>query len=76
MGKELAAQLERAWQGGYAVMLSPLLSGEADWHGRVAIYVYSGDIRQSEPWRGNPCSVEQVPGELARVLDFVEAQNV
>ncbi len=78
LARDLAAQLERAWEKGFAVMLSPVLSvsGVADWHGRIAIYVFSGDPRRGEPWRAGPCSVEQIPAVLKTVLEqAVEVTN-
>jgi hypothetical protein len=35
--------LHEYWQNGYAVMLSPMLQHEADWTGKVAIYIYGPD---------------------------------
>lgn len=71
----LQEQLERAWRQGLSVQLSPLLSGVAEWDGRVAIYVFSPDPRNKEPWRGDPCHVVDLGSTLAKTLDWIEART-
>ena len=69
---KLQEQLERAWRHGFSVQLSPLLSGDADWDGWVAIYVFSPDPRDKEPWRGGPCHVPALPAVLCALLNLAE----
>ncbi len=68
----LQKQLARAWGQGLSVQLSPLISGEATWHGEIAIYIYSPDPRNKEPWRGGPCHVAALPASLRDLLDLAE----